>query len=236
MVHHLAGFTVSQATDLQPHGQISTGGLLGSSDHSLADFFQIGSARTISSTLPMRIPCRSVGPCYTARAAATGIATKSKCAGTSHEAGGNGHKRQAWRPGPVHFNYDDSNQPTGSASRRLGSGVNFSVHPDRQLPLTTSLHRNPNGIGTDNGSPVALPLSARTARWRPQGFSITLSDGYNSSGNLLDGSIAVTDPSGQRCEVTYSAWFLIAGIPLSKWAWGCVAMDSFRLADNCTRL
>jgi len=36
-------FTFSQATDHSNHtGQISTGGLLGSSDRSLADFFQIG--------------------------------------------------------------------------------------------------------------------------------------------------------------------------------------------------
>ncbi|PYX98972.1 MAG: hypothetical protein DMG64_20405 [Acidobacteria bacterium] len=36
-------FTMSQATDHSNHtGQISTGGLLGSSDRSLADFFQIG--------------------------------------------------------------------------------------------------------------------------------------------------------------------------------------------------
>jgi hypothetical protein len=36
-------FAFSQATDHSNHkGQISTGGLLGSSDRSLADFFQIG--------------------------------------------------------------------------------------------------------------------------------------------------------------------------------------------------
>ncbi len=46
------------------------------------------------------------------------------------------------------------------------------------------------GTGTDNGSPVAFTIvAADTALMPPGMFSITLSDGYINSGNLLDGTI-----------------------------------------------
>lgn len=48
------------------------------------------------------------------------------------------------------------------------------------------------GSGTDNGSPVTFTIVAADSSLAAPGlFSITLSDGYNNSGNLLDGSITV---------------------------------------------
>ncbi len=45
---------------------------------------------------------------------------------------------------------------------------------------------------TNNGLPVAFTIVAADSSLVPPGmFSITLSDGYRNSGNLLDGSITV---------------------------------------------
>jgi hypothetical protein len=49
-----------------------------------------------------------------------------------------------------------------------------------------------SGLGTDNGLPVAFTAVGVDSTLIPPGlFSITLSDGYSNSGNLLDGSIAL---------------------------------------------
>ena len=49
-----------------------------------------------------------------------------------------------------------------------------------------------SGSGTNNGSPVAFTIVAADSSLAAPGlFSITLSDGYNNSGSLLDGSIVV---------------------------------------------
>lgn len=49
-----------------------------------------------------------------------------------------------------------------------------------------------SGLGTNNGLPVAFTIVAVDSSLVPPGlFSITLSNGYNNSGNLLDGSITV---------------------------------------------
>ena len=48
------------------------------------------------------------------------------------------------------------------------------------------------GLGTNNGLPVAFTIVAVDSSLVPPGlFSITLSDGYTNSGNLLDGSITL---------------------------------------------
>ena len=48
------------------------------------------------------------------------------------------------------------------------------------------------GSGTNNGLPVTFTiLAADSSLAAPGLFSITLSDAYNNSGNLLDGSITV---------------------------------------------
>jgi hypothetical protein len=48
------------------------------------------------------------------------------------------------------------------------------------------------GVGTDNGRPVAFTIGAVDSALVPPGlFSITLSDGYSNSGNLLDGTLTL---------------------------------------------
>ena len=51
------------------------------------------------------------------------------------------------------------------------------------------------GSGTNNGLPVTFTIVAVDSSLVPPGlFSITLSDGYSNSGNLLSGSITVRSP------------------------------------------
>src|SRR5205823_9490582 len=87
-------FTLSQATDHVNHtGQISTGGLLGSSDRSLADFFQIAIDPTNHLTNVAYADNHagtSVSYFTRQKNVASGIANRGKCAGSSHEAGGKG--------------------------------------------------------------------------------------------------------------------------------------------------
>jgi hypothetical protein len=123
-------FAFSQATDHSNHtGQISTGGLLGSSDRSLADFFQIG--MDPNHLVNIAYADNHAGPSVTyftqQRTATAGIAITGKCAGTSHEAAGSGHLNgKHGGQAQFSFNYDDSNQPTGSVSfSDSGSGINF---------------------------------------------------------------------------------------------------------------
>src|SRR5947209_3820911 len=81
-------FTLSQATDHVNHtGQISTGGLLGSSDRSLADFFQIAidpTTHVINIAYADNHAGTSVTYFTRQKKAASGISTKGKCAGSSH--------------------------------------------------------------------------------------------------------------------------------------------------------
>jgi len=81
-------FTFSQATDHSNHkGQISTGGLLGSSDRSLADFFQIAIDPT-NHLVNIAYADNHAGTSVTyftrQKKATPGISTKGKCAGSSH--------------------------------------------------------------------------------------------------------------------------------------------------------
>src|SRR5438552_5888974 len=81
-------FTLSHATDHVNHtGQISTGGLLGSSDRSLADFFQIAIDPT-NHLINVAYADNHAGTSVTyftrQKKAASGISTKGKCAGSSH--------------------------------------------------------------------------------------------------------------------------------------------------------
>ena len=191
-------FTVSQATDHSNHtGQISTGGLLGSSDRSLADFFQI--AIDPNHLVNIAYADNHAGPSVSyftrQRTAAAGIAINGKCAGTSHEAGGKGHVN-AKHSGQAQFsfNYDDSTQPTGSASYSdPGSGINFQAAQVTTASFDPVAHSvTLTGSGTDNGRPVVFTIvAADSSLASPTLFSITLNDGYNNSGSLLDGSVAV---------------------------------------------
>jgi len=81
-------FTLSQVTDHVNHtGQISTGGLLGSSDRSLADFFQIAIDPT-NHLINVAYADNHAGTSVTyfarQKKATSGISTKGKCAGSSH--------------------------------------------------------------------------------------------------------------------------------------------------------
>src|SRR5437588_2540379 len=81
-------FTLSRATDHVNHiGQISTGGLLGSSDRSLADFFQIAidpTTHLINIAYADNHAGTSVTYFTRQKKATPGISTKGKCAGSSH--------------------------------------------------------------------------------------------------------------------------------------------------------
>ncbi len=191
-------FTVSQATDHSNHtGQISTGGLLGSSDRSLADFFQIGidPSHLVNIAYADNHAGPSVSYFTRQKTATAGISTKGKCAGTSHQAGGNGHLNgKHGGQAAFSFNYDDSNQTTGTASYTdSGSGVNFlatqiTAATFDQVAHTVTL----TGNGTDNGRSVAFTIVAADSSLAPPGlFTITLDDGYSNTGTLLDGSVTV---------------------------------------------
>ena len=189
---------MSQATDHSNHiGQISTGGLTGASDRSLADFFQIGidPAHLVNIAYADNHAGTSVTYFTRERAAATGIATGGKCAAASHQAGGKGHVNgKKSGQASFSFNYDDSTQPTGSASfNDAGSGVNFQSTQVPAATFNSVAHTvTLTGSGTDNGRPVTYTIVAADSSLAAPGlFSITLSDGYSDSGNLLDGSITV---------------------------------------------
>ncbi len=90
--------------------------------------------------------------------------------------------------------FDDSNQPTGSASfSDSGSGVNFQATQITAATFNQVAHTvTLTGTGTDNGRAVTFTIVAADSSLAPPGlFSITLNDGYSNSGNLLDGSITV---------------------------------------------
>jgi hypothetical protein len=191
-------FAMSQATDHSNHtGQISTGGLLGSSDRSLADFFQI--AMDPSHLVNITYADNHAGPSVSyftrQKKAAAGISTKGKCAGIAHEAGGNGHENgKHGGQAQFSFNYDDSDQTNGSASYSdSGSGVVFQTTQAPAATFNQVAHTvTLTGAGTNNGRAVTYTIVAADSSLAPPGlFSITLSDGYNNSSNLLDGSITV---------------------------------------------
>ena len=192
-------FAISQATDHSNHtGQISTGGLLGSSDRSLADFFQIAIDPT-NHLVNIAYADNHAGPSVTyftrQKTAAASIATKGKCAGISHEAGGKGHvSSKSSGQAQFSFNYDDSVQQTGSASYSdSGSGISFqstqvSAATFDEVGHTVTLV----GSGTNNGVPVTFTITAADSSLAAPGlFSISLGNVYSNSGTLLDGSVTV---------------------------------------------
>jgi hypothetical protein len=74
-----------------------------------------------------------------------------------------------------------------------GSGTNFrSTQVDSVSRDNVSHTVTMAGLGTNNGLPVAFTIVAVDSSLVPPGtFSITLSNGYINSGNLIDGSIAL---------------------------------------------
>jgi hypothetical protein len=193
-------FTLSQASDHINHtGTISTEGfVLNGPDRSLDDFFQIAIDPT-NHLVNIAYADSHAGTTVTyftrQKHATSGIATNGKCAGTTHQAGGKGD--QVGKHGGsanFAFNFGDSNPQSNSAAYTdLGSGVNFQATQVTSATFDEVVHSvTLTGLGTDNGVAVAFTIAAVDSSLVPPGlFSITLSDGYSNSGNLLAGSITV---------------------------------------------
>ena len=83
--------------------------------------------------------------------------------------------------------------PTHPITIARGSGVNFQSTQVTAAAFDDVAHTATlTGSGTDNGSPVTFTIVAADSSLAAPGlFSITLSDGYNNSGNLLDGNVTV---------------------------------------------
>ncbi len=190
-------FTLSQATDHVNHtGRISTGGLLGSSDRSLADFFQIAIDPT-NHLINIAYADNHAGPSVTyftrQKKAAGGIVTGGPCGG--HEEDGEGDE-PGKNGGTAHFRFhhDDCNQePDTEDFSDPGSGTDFHSTKVTSATFDGVAHSvTIAGLGTNNGSPVAFTIVAvDSSLVAPGMFSITLSDGYTNSGHLLDGSITL---------------------------------------------
>jgi hypothetical protein len=190
-------FTLSQATDHVNHtGRISTGGLLGSSDRSLADFFQIAIEPT-NHLINVAYADNHAGTSVTyftrQKKAAAGIVTSGPCA--VHEADGEGDE-PGKNGGTAHFRFhhDDCNQePDTEDFSDPGSRTDFHSTKVTSAAFDGVAHSvTIAGLGTNNGSPVAFTIVAvDSSLVAPGMFSITLSNGYSNSGRLLDGSITL---------------------------------------------
>jgi hypothetical protein len=108
--------------------------------------------------------------------------------GNGDEPGSNGGKAS------FDFHEDDCNPQTekedfsdpSSGTDFHGTQVNSVAYDNVAHTVTIA------GLGTNNGLPVAFTIVAVDSSLVPPGlFSITLSDGYSNSGNLLDGSIVL---------------------------------------------
>jgi hypothetical protein len=191
-------FTFDQVTAVnQPNhtGQISTTGFnpMGS-DRSLADFFQIA----IDPTNHL------VNIAYADNHAGTSVTyfTRQKqptggivggCRG--HEEDGEGDERGE-KGGNAHFrlHHDDCNeQPDDEEFSDPGSGEDFHSTQETSVTRDDVAHSvTIAGLGVSNGLPVAFTIVAVDSSLVPPGlFSITLSDGYTNSGNLVDGGITL---------------------------------------------
>src|SRR3989454_3781664 len=185
-------FTLSQATDHVNHrGQISTGGLLGSSDRSLADFFQIAIDPT-NHLINVAYADNHAGTSVTyftrQKKATKGIVTTGACAGSCHQADGEGDEPGKNR-GSAHFRVheDNCNRQGDSADfSDPNSGIDFHSTQVNSAAYDDVAHTvTIAGLGTNNGSPVAFTIVAADSSLVPPGlFSITLSNGYSSSGHL----------------------------------------------------
>jgi hypothetical protein len=192
------GFTLALATDHSNHtGQISTGGFLGSSDRSLADFFQI--AMDPGSRVNIAYADNHAGKSVTyftrQKTATAGIVTTGSCAGSCHNADGEGDE-PGKNGGKAHFRvHEDSCNPQGDSESFSdpGAGTDFHSTEVNSVAYDDVAHTvTIAGLGTNNGSPVAFTIvAADSSLVAPGLFSITLSNGYSNSGHLLDGSITL---------------------------------------------
>jgi hypothetical protein len=191
----MPAFTLSQATDHPNHtGQISTGGLTGNSDRSLADFFQIAIDPT-NHLINIAYADNHAGTSVTyftrQKKATSGIT--GGCVG--HEEDGEGDIRGE-KGGDAHFrlHHDDCNeQPDDEEFSDSESGTDFHSTQNTSVTRDDVAHSvTIVGSGVNNGLPVAFTIVAVDSSLVPPGlFSIILSDGYTNRGNLLDGSIVL---------------------------------------------
>jgi hypothetical protein len=192
-------FTLSKATDHVNHtGQISTGGLTGNSDRSLADFFQTAMDPT-NHRVNVAYADNHAGTSVTyftrQKNTTQGIVTTGACAGTCREADGEGDE-EGRNGGKAHFKFhhDDCNEQADSEDfSDPGSGTDFhSTRVDSATYNDVAHSLTVTGLGTNNGLPVAFTIVAVDSTLVSPGFfSITLSNRYTNSGALLDGSITL---------------------------------------------
>ncbi len=93
-----------------------------------------------------------------------------------------------------HFHHDDCNQqPESEDFSDPSSGTDFHSTQVTAVSYDGVAHTvTIAGLGTNNGLPVAFTIVAVDSSLVPPGmFSITLSDGYSNTGNLLTGSITL---------------------------------------------
>jgi hypothetical protein len=190
-------FTLSQATDHVNHtGTISTQGFspTATADRSLADFFQIAIDPT-NHLINIVYADNHAGASvtyFTRQKKATGGITGG-CAG--HEEDGDGDIRGK-KGGDAHFRFhhDDCNElPDDEEFSDPESGTDFHSTQDTSVTRDDVAHTvTIAGLGVNNGLPVAFTIVAVDSSLVPPGlFSITLSDGYTNSGNLVDGGITL---------------------------------------------
>jgi hypothetical protein len=114
--------------------------------------------------------------------------------GGCHEGDGGGHI-QGENSGEASFHFDEDRCEDNDAERVNASDPsgNMDFHSTQILSVAfddLAHTATITGLGTDNGLPVTFTVVAVDSSLVPPGlFSITLSDGYSNSGNLIDGSI-----------------------------------------------
>jgi hypothetical protein len=115
--------------------------------------------------------------------------------GACRSADGNGDE-PGRNGGSAQFSFHEDNcnqQPEREDFSDPSSGTDFHSTQVTSVTYDDLAHTvTIAGLGTDNGLPVAFTIVAVDSSLVPPGlFSITLSDGYTNSGNLLVGSITL---------------------------------------------
>jgi hypothetical protein len=118
--------------------------------------------------------------------------------GPCHEGDGDGHVADG-KGGSAHVHFDqdtcDDGTPESVQATDPTTGDNFTssavtglTFNDSQSNLTVA------GTGTHNGAPVTFSLVAQNGAAAIGAYALTLSDGYQLIGPLLDGSITLATP------------------------------------------
>src|SRR5581483_5883618 len=92
-----------------------------------------------------------------------------------------------------HHHECDDGTPESETAADMNAGMNFqSTQITSAIVDSVTGTVTITGLGTDNGLPVTFTLVGMDSTLAaPGAFSLTLSDGYTTSGNLLSGSVAV---------------------------------------------